>query len=80
MLQFQDMEKPVYKYMRHGRAYKPVIVVFFDDCQGSDLFKPKSKLSNMVIKHRHLGETRDGSLGCTLINSVSEFYIIGGVA
>ena len=67
LLEFEDMEKPTYKYTRDGKAHKPVITIFFDDCQGSDLFKPRSKLSNMVIKHRHLGETQDGSIGCTLI-------------
>lgn len=55
-------EKPYHRY--NGK--KPVIVILFDDCQGSDLFKPTSKLSNMVIKHRHLGKTRDGALGCTM--------------
>ena len=63
LLEFEDMEKPAHKY--NGR--KPVIVIFFDDTQGSDLFKPSSKLSNMVIKHRHLGKTKDGSLGASLI-------------
>jgi hypothetical protein len=67
LLEFEDMEKPTYKYTRDGKAHKPVITIFFDDCQGSDLFKPRSKLSNMVIKHRHLGGTQDGSIGCTLI-------------
>jgi hypothetical protein len=56
-------EKPYHRY--NGK--KPVIVIFFDDCQGSDLFKPTSKLSNMVIKHRHLGKTKDGALGCSLL-------------
>lgn len=68
LLEFsEDIDRPTYKYMRDGKPYKPVISIFFDDCQGSDLFKPTSKLSNMVIKHRHLGQTKDGSLGCTLI-------------
>jgi len=67
LLEFKDMEKPSYQYMRDGKAYKPVIAIFFDDCQGSDLFKPRSKLSNMVIKHRHLAKTKDGSIGCTLL-------------
>lgn len=56
-------EKPFHKY--NGK--KPVIVIMFDDCQGSDLFKPSSKLSNLVIKHRHLGKTKDGALGTTLL-------------
>lgn len=60
---FRNFEKPTHKY--GGR--KPVIVILFDDCQGSDLFKPSSKLSNLVIKHRHLGKTADGALGCSLL-------------
>lgn len=67
LLEFNSMERPTYKYMRNGKAYKPVIAIFFDDCQGSDAFKPNSKLSNMVIKHRHLGKTQHGSIGCTLL-------------
>jgi hypothetical protein len=27
------LKKPTYKYMREGKPYKPVVVVFFDDCQ-----------------------------------------------
>ena len=73
LLEFQNMEKPTYKYMRDGKAYKPVIAIFFDDCQGSDLFKPRSKLSNMVIKHRHLGQTKDQSLGVTLIFATQNY-------
>jgi len=67
LLEFGDdinnFEKPYHKY--NGK--KPVITILFDDCQGSDLFKPTSKLSNMVIKHRHLGKTKDRALGCTLL-------------
>jgi len=62
-----NFEKPTYQYMRNGKAYKPRIAVFFDDCQGSALFSPSSKLSNLVIKHRHLGKTKDGALGSTLL-------------
>ena len=58
-----NFEKPIHKY--NGK--KPVITILFDDCQGSDLFRASSKLSNLVIKHRHLGKTEDGALGCTLL-------------
>jgi hypothetical protein len=68
LLTFADsFDKPVYKYMRNGKAYKPSVAIFFDDCQGSALFSPSSKLSNLVIKHRHLGRTKHGALGCTLL-------------
>jgi len=68
LLQFaDDFDKPTYKYMRDGQPYKPVVAVFFDDCQGSKLFSPSSNLANLVIKHRHLGKTKDGALGTTLM-------------
>ena len=65
----QDVPKPTHKY--NGK--KPVIAIVFDDCQGSDLFKPTSKLSNLVIKHRHLGKTEDGALGCTLLFATQNY-------
>ena len=64
-----DVPKPTHRY--NGK--KPVIAILFDDCQGSDLFKPSSKLSNLVIKHRHLGQTQDGSLGCTLLFATQSY-------
>lgn len=56
------MEKPEHKW--GGR--KPVICCFFDDCQDSDVFSPRGGLSNLVIKHRHMGITKDGPLGISL--------------
>ena len=44
-----------------------MITILFGDCQGFDLFKPSSKLSNTCIKHRHLGKLKDGAIGCTLL-------------
>eukprot|EP00976_Prorocentrum_cordatum_P101210 1192530-Prorocentrum_minimum.AAC.2 len=64
-----NFEKPYHRY--NGK--KPVITIFFDDCQGSDLFKASGKLSNMVIKHRHLGKTNDGALGCTLLFATQSY-------
>jgi len=57
------VEKPTHKY--GGR--KPVVVAFFDDCQNTMAFSPKSKVSYMTIKHRHLGMTADGAIGCSLM-------------
>jgi len=65
----RNFEKPYHKY--NGK--KPVIVIFFDDCQGSDLFKTSGKISNMVIKHRHLGKTRDGAIGCSLLFATQSY-------
>jgi predicted DNA-binding protein YlxM (UPF0122 family) len=50
-----DFEKPTHKW--NGR--KPNIAVFLDDVQNSSILSPK--LSNMVIKYRHLGSFEDGS-------------------
>ena len=58
-----NFEHPYHKY--NGK--KPVVVILFDDCQGSDLFKPSSKLSNICIKHRHCGKLKDSAIGCTLL-------------
>lgn len=58
-----DFEKPKHRW--NGR--KPTIVVLFDDNQGSALFRPSSKLSSLVIKHRHQGKTNDGAIGVTLM-------------
>jgi hypothetical protein len=61
------LEKPTYKYMRDGKPYKPIIVAFFDDCQNTMAFSPKSKVSYLTIKHRHVGQTIHGSIGANLM-------------
>lgn len=61
------LEKPTYKYMRNGEPYKPVVVVFFDDCQNTMSFSTKSKVSYLTIKHRHVGKTIHGSIGANLM-------------
>lgn len=61
-------EKPRYPYRG-----KPTIAVMFDDCQGSPCFAPASGLSNLVIKHRHLGATCDGALGATLLFATQSY-------
>lgn len=66
-LLLNNFEKPTYKYMRNGLAYKPSVFIMFDDCQGGALFSASSKLSNMVIKHRHLGQTIHKSIGCSML-------------
>lgn len=77
LLSFENMEKPTYKYMRNGRAYRPVITAIFDDCMGTDLYSPSKRnmLSYMVIKHRHLGQTEfgKGSIGLNLIFAVQAY-------
>jgi len=74
LLSFEnDFEKPTYKYMRNGKAYKPVVWVFFDDCQGSGAFAPSSQISHLVIKHRHLGKTIHKAIGCNLMFATQSY-------
>jgi hypothetical protein len=61
------LEKPTYRYMRDGKPYRPVVAVFFDDCQNTMAFSPKSKICYLTIKHRHIGETIHGSIGVNLM-------------
>ena len=63
----ETLEKPTYKYMRNKKPYKPIIVAFFDDCQNTMAFSPKSKISYLTIKHRHVGSTIHKSIGINLM-------------
>jgi hypothetical protein len=75
MLEFGDsLEKPVHKY--GGR--KPVVITFFDDCQNTPAFSTRSKLCYMTIKHRHLGQTSDGSIGCSLMFACQNYTCVSG--
>ena len=41
---------------RTYNGHKPILGLLVDDCQGSELFRPRSPFMNMCIKHRHLGK------------------------
>ena len=71
LLMFADdlAKKPEHRY--GGR--KPVIVAFWDDCQNTPAFSPKSKLSYLTIKHRHVGLTKDGAIGCNLMYACQNY-------
>jgi hypothetical protein len=78
LLEFEAMEKPTYKYMRNGKPYKPIIVMFADDTQGTDFFSPsrKNKLNYMVIKQRHVGSIRHGdgrAIGINLMFAIQSY-------
>ena len=78
LLEFVDMEKPKYKYMRNGKAYKPIVVCFFDDCQGTDAYSPSKKnmLNYMVIKHRHISPIQYGdgkAIGVNLMFALQNY-------
>ena len=59
---------------------RPTLGIIIDDCQGSDLFKPRSKLQNLVIRHRHKGQLRKmgGALGVSLFFCVQSYKAAGG--
>jgi hypothetical protein len=78
LLEFVDMEKPKYKYMRNGKAYKPIVVCFFDDCQGTDAYSPSKKnmLNYMSIRHRHCGAIQYGdkkAIGVNLMFALQNY-------
>lgn len=70
----KGIEKPKHKY--DGR--KPVMVAFFDDCQNTAAFATKSKLAYMTIKHRHLGQTNEGAIGCSLMYACQNYTCASG--
>lgn len=60
----QTIAPPKHKY--NGK--KPVMLCFFDDIQGGNIFSTKSKIHNVTIKHRHLGQLKEGgALGLSMI-------------
>jgi hypothetical protein len=73
LLYFENMEKPKYRFMKNGQAYKPSIGILIDDCMGSKFFSPRSRFPNMCTTHRHLGKTIHGSLGCTILMAVQSY-------
>lgn len=78
IMYFENMEKPTYKYMRDGKAYKPIISAFFDDCQGTLCYSPsaQNKLPYLVIKHRHIAPIIFGdgkAIGVNLIFAVQNY-------
>ena len=64
-------QKPIPKYSHNN---KPIVVAMFDDCQNTPAFSPKSSISYLTIKSRHIGQTKtDGSIGCNLIYAVQNY-------
>jgi len=82
LLEFVDMEKPKYKYMRNGKPYKPIVVCFYDDCQGTDAYSPSKKnmLNYMAIKHRHVSPIQYGdgkAIGVNLMFALQNYTTTG---
>ena len=66
---------PTHKY--DGR--EPVMALFIDDGQSSNLFRSK-KLLNTVILHRHLGSfVEGGALGLSLFIATQNYTAMGGI-
>ena len=72
----QTIQPPKHKW--NGK--KPVMLLLMDDCQGSPIYNVKSKLSNYVIKHRHIGQLRKsyGALGLSMVFCVQSYKSAGG--
>eukprot|EP00854_Cymbomonas_tetramitiformis_P020948 gene20948-25133_t len=60
LLEFGDENGNILSPQHKYGGKRLVIAAFFDDTQDTDMMRPSSKLSNMVIKHRHLGKLKDG--------------------
>ena len=76
LIQYQDLGffdgPPVWKYQKE---VPPRLFLCIDDCMGTDLFKPRAKLINFCIKHRHIAD----GLGISVAMLVQSYCAIGGV-
>jgi len=77
MMRFLDLGffdgPPEWKYP--DDSHSPRIFVIIDDSLGTELMNPKSGLTNLCIKHRHVGE----GLGISIALLVQSYSSIGGV-
>ena len=76
LLEYQDLGffegPPTWKYKKE---VPPRLFLIIDDCMGTDLFKPRAKLINFCIKHRHIAD----GLGISVAMLVQSYCAIGGV-
>ena len=76
LLEYQDLGffegPPTWKY---NKEVPPRLFLIIDDCMGTDLFKPRAKLINFCIKHRHIAD----GLGISVAMLVQSYCAIGGV-
>jgi hypothetical protein len=85
LLEFtDDMGNLIEPTLRYG--HRPILHVFFDDCQSSPVFRNK-KLLNAAIRHRHLGgithnpkkhKDLQGALGCSMYFAIQNLKAQGG--
>ena len=76
LLEYQDLGyfegPPSWKY---EKEVPPRLFLIIDDCMGTDLFKPRAKLVNFCIKHRHIAD----GLGISVAMLVQSYCAVGGV-
>ena len=76
LLEYQDLGffegPPIWKY---AKEVPPRLFLIIDDCMGTDLMKPRAKLINFCIKHRHIAD----GLGISVAMLVQSYCAIGGV-
>ena len=68
----KDFEPPKHRW--NGR--RPVLAIWFDDVQSSELMSGRGakKVSNLCIKHRHVGQLHDGgALGVSCLFNMQNY-------
>ena len=60
---------------KYAKEVPPRLMVIIDDCMGTDLMKPRAGLTNLCIKHRHVGM----GLGISIVMLVQSYCAVGGV-
>jgi hypothetical protein len=85
LLEFSDeLGNLVEPKLRYG--HRPIIHVFFDDCQSSPVFRDK-KLLNATIRHRHIGglphnpkkhKDLQGAIGASMYFAIQNMKAQGG--
>ena len=77
MMKFLDLGffegPPKWKYP--DDSHSPRIFLIIDDSMGTELFNPKSGLTNLCIKHRHIAK----GLGISIALCVQSYSAIGGI-
>ena len=70
-----DFKEPQHKY--NGR--EPIIALIVDDCQSTPLFRDR-KFQNLVIRHRHVGQFKEGgALGISIFTCIQNYTSQGGL-
>ena len=68
-----EITEPEWKY-KHKRPPRYFIII--DDCMGTDLLKPRGRLTQLICKHRHICE----GLGISVAMLVQSYCAVGGLS